>query len=129
MCERCEDEEQHEKIMESFEEQKNSPSCPLKKQTDSKTEEIERSEQFKMRYQIIAKMSKQLKECILSSMSYSKQIQELYVQLSKCDLVKDKEEIVKIIRTIEDYAQMMAVNDSVIEKTSQIIVEKTVGAS
>jgi hypothetical protein len=74
-------------------------------------------------------MSKQLKDCILSALSFSEKLQKLYDQLHYYDLKKDKIEISKLIRTIEDYAQMAKVNDSVIEKTAEMIREKTVGAS
>jgi hypothetical protein len=129
MCERCEEEERRDGILKSFEDNKQL-SCSVEKPTDIKLDlKILADEEYNKWYKSIAAMSKQLKDCILSALSFSEKLQKLYDQLHYYDLKKDKIEISKLIRTIEDYAQMAKVNDSVIEKTAEMIREKTVGAS
>lgn len=129
MCERCEEEERRDGILKSFEDNKQL-SCSVEKPTDIKLDlKILADEEYNKWYKSIATMSKQLKDCILSALSFSEKLKQLYDQLHYFDLKKDKIEISKLIRTIEDYAQMAKVNDSVIEKTAEMIREKTVGAS
>jgi len=129
MCERCEEEERRDGILKSFEDNKQL-SCSVEKPTDTKVDEkFLADEDYKHWYKSIATMSKQLKDCILSALSFSEKMKQLYDQLHNYDLKKDKGEIVKLMRMIEDYASMSKVNDAVIEQTTMIILEKTVGAS
>jgi hypothetical protein len=128
MCERCEDEERRDGILKSFEDNKQL-SCSVEKPTDIKLDlKILADEEYNKWYKSIAALSKQLKDCILSTLSFSEKMQKLYDQLHHYDLKKDKSEIIKLMRMIEDYAQMAKVNDAVIEQTTTMIINKTVGA-
>lgn len=125
MCERCEEEEQRRKVLDSFTgPQQNA--CFLQKK-DAKLQELMKDEQFNAWYQAIAKMSNQLKECILSSISYTEKMKNLYDELIRLDMMTDKKEIVNLITMIKAYANMAQVNDSVIKSTTEILIEKTVG--
>lgn len=129
MCERCEEEERRDGILKSFEDNKQL-SCPVEKPTDIKLDvKILADIEYNKWYKSIAALSKQLKDCILSTLSFSEKMQKLYDQLHHYDLKKDKSEIIKLMRMIEDYAQMAKVNDAVIEQTTTMIINKTVGAS
>lgn len=129
MCERCEEEERRDGILKSFEDNKQL-SCSVEKPTDIKPDEKTfADEEYKKWYISIVALSKQLKDCILSTLSFSEKMQKLYDQLHHYDLKKDKSEIIKLMRMIEDYAQMAKVNDAVIEQTTTMIINKTVGAS
>lgn len=128
MCERCEEEERRDGILKSFEDNKQL-SCSVEKPTDIKLDlKILADEEYNKWYKSIAALSKQLKDCILSTLSFSEKMQKLYDQLHHYDLKKDKSEIIKLMRMIEDYAQMAKVNDAVIEQTTTMIINKTVGA-
>lgn len=130
MCERCEEEERRDKILQSFEKQSKETSRPIEEPTNIKVDDkFLADEEFNIWYKSIADMSKQLKDCVLSALSFAEKIKQLYDQLPRYDLRKDKNEIVKLIRMIENYAEMAKVNDAVTERTAQMILDKTVGAS
>ena len=127
MCERCEEEEQRNEVLDSFKNGSQQNACSLQKK-DVKLQEPSKDEQFKDAwYQAIAKMSNQLKECILSSISYTEKMKNLYDELLRFDMTTDKKDIVKLLTMIKAYANMAQVNDSVIRSTTEILIEKTVG--
>lgn len=126
MCERCEEEEQRREVLDSFKNGPQQNACSLQKK-DDKLQELSKNEQFKAWYQAIAKMSNQLKECILSSISYTEKMKNLYDELLRFDMTTDKKEIIKLLTMIKAYANMAQVNDSVIRSTTEILLEKTVG--
>jgi hypothetical protein len=126
MCERCEEEEQRKKIFDSFKNGPQQNACSLQKK-DAKLQELMKDEQFNAWYQTIAKMSNQLKECILSSISYTEKMKNLYDELIRLDMMTDKKEIINLLTMIKAYANMAQVNDSVIRSTTEILLEKTVG--
>jgi len=121
MCEHCEEKNEQEKVLKSF----NENSCELKKEKND--ENI--NEEFKQWYGTVAKLSKQLKECILSSKSYDSEMVKLFDELKKMDLKKDKKEIVLTLKRISDYANMQQVNINTVKVTVEILMDKIHGNS
>jgi len=119
-CERCEERGEQETILAGMEElRKKETSCLSSKNVDDP--------QFKEFYDFAKNYSKQLKDCLLSGVSFQERMLKLYDELKGCDMVRDHGKIVRIIREILDIARMQETNASVTKKTAEMLEERMSG--
>jgi hypothetical protein len=127
-CERCQERDEQEAIMKSFDAQKkneeSSCSCAVK---PAEKVDLTEDPQFRVYYNFVASFSKQLKDCLLSGVSFQERMLKLYDELKCCDMVRDHGKIVRIIREILDIARMQETNASVTKKTAEMLEERMSG--
>lgn len=128
-CERCQERDEQEAIMKSFDAQKkneeSSCSCAVK---PAEKVDLAEDPQFRAYYDFVASFSKQLKECLLSGISFQERMLKLYYELKHCDLLQDHNKVAEIVREILDISRMQEVNVSVTKKTAEMLDEKLHGS-
>lgn len=135
-CEKCEEQERIRKVMGSLDEQ---TSCPISsskidnrnkvvsgEEAKSLMKEDER-EQFKIWYETISRFSKQIRDALLSSESFVKQMRDIHNNLRNLDMKKDNGEVVRKLRDMEDLARMAESDVALILKTLELIEGKVHG--
>lgn len=135
-CEKCEEQERIRKVMGSLDEQ---TSCPISsskidnrnkvvsgEEAKSLMKEDER-EQFKIWYETISRFSKQIRDALLSSESFVKQMRDIHNDLRNLDMKKDNGEVVRKLRDMEDLARMAESDVALILKTLELIEGKVHG--